>query len=159
MSDICPIFVRYRVKFNETHYCPLLVNSSHSTLLTIYISVIYRKYIKAVKCYIPLYFIAISRIPTESRHQQTRTAHAVRVLYSSQGVESELSKALAAIQNRHSAQQNGGLLRDDDGPRRQGCASKASKSHSRAGSKQSKASKSHFRACSKSQPLSDICPI
>lgn len=84
---------------------------------------------------------------------------AVRVLYSSQGVESSLSKALAAIQNRHSAQQNGGLLRDDDGPRRQGCASKASKSHSRAGSKQSKASKSHFRACSKSQPLSDICPI
>ena len=67
MSDICPIFVRYRVKFNETHYCPLLVNSFHSTLLTIYISVIYRKYIKAVKCYIPLYFIVISRIPTESR--------------------------------------------------------------------------------------------
>ena len=67
MSDICPIFVRYRVKFNETHYCPFLVNSFHSTLLTIYIPVVYRKYIKAVKCYIPLYFIVISRIPTESR--------------------------------------------------------------------------------------------
>ena len=67
LSDICPIFVRYRVQFNETHYCPLLVNSSHSTLLTIYISVIYRKHIKAVKSYIPLYFIVISRIPTESR--------------------------------------------------------------------------------------------
>lgn len=49
------------------YYCRLLAYPFLFIVLTSYLAVIYRKKIKAVKCCILLYFIVISRIPTESQ--------------------------------------------------------------------------------------------